>query len=1296
MAFEHSEINRSLNTALRIGVDVRGLEVESSLRRGIGRYVCNLIRAMSAAAPNYRFILYGENAPWRVAHLAPLLALSNVRYTAYHPSFDGDIDVLLLTDPAPVLEGRKLLSQDIKGLPCATIFYDLIPLAFDEEYLKPNPRLRNEYFSRLDELERTVSHYLTISRFVADDVHSRLGISSERVLPIMGGLDEVFGEPPARTDVRSALEKFGITEPYFFYTGGADYRKNLHTLLGAFVLVRAASKQSVKLVLAGEFTDAWRKRAEESADFRGISKDILTLGYVTDEELRCLYAGAAAFVFPSLYEGFGLPALEAMASGCPVIASDGSSLKEIVGDAGILVNPESPHAIAEAMLKPLKDAALGAGLRSRGVVRARQFTWGDVADRALHALSQIAKPGRRVTAPSRRMRVVIQNRADAFDGPGGDTVVMERLFHQLRSRDVDVDVATGSPDLAGVDLVHLINLTLPKVGREVSENANRQHVPYVITALFEDWPLYLDRSIEAARLFKTYLESGRNEDAFRRGLQRLKLSKAGGRVDSGEIAAGAAALFACGETEAAQLRAADPALAKRIWIAPFGIETGRNIGEKKRAYISEALGLDRYILCCGRLETRKNQLMLLKALEDSDLPILFASGGFSYQPQYVELVAKFTRRGPVRTLGRVPTEMLQMLMAGALAHVLPSWYELPGLVTLEAASAGTAVVASEWGAIRDYLPGDLVHLCQPDDPDSIRAAVESALRAGPNPRAKQVADSFTWDAFGEATHRAYEQILSRRTPTLRPAIPSPEKHNTLTYPSVENRMNSSDSGAAHFDASIIIPVHNRAQLTQECIVALSGAETRANYELIIVDNASTDDTPRILQAIEGDVTVLRQSSNRGFAAACNLGARVATGEFLVFLNNDTQPQSGWLDALLECARSEKSAGVIGSRLLYPEGKVQHAGVAFNVNKIPYHVFQNFGAEHPAATEQRDMQAVTGACMMVSANLFRELSGFDEGYRNGFEDIDFCLRARASLSRVIYCPRSTVIHHEEASEGRKDHDRENLERFMQRWQEAVRADDTELLARHGYKITWTSGRGIYEQISANSASSDVTIEDAQKLYREGRLEEAAAALQSLIERRMVLGKEDTFETWQTLGNCLARMNRVDEAEKAYYEAIRLDEESDRPYLGLGALAMLQENWQAAMYGFMTALAKKPGTTRGEFGVALSMAVRNMHQDALEHFRRVLEREPFNQEALFYYYRSAVESAQPQIAIEPLKKYLAQHPIDTNFLFNLCGAYWKSGELTRAAGVCQQVLDLDPDHVAAREVMEHLQTTVREYA
>ncbi|MEW6749561.1 MAG: glycosyltransferase [Candidatus Latescibacterota bacterium] len=241
-------------------------------------------------------------------------------------------------------------------------------------------------------------------------------------------------------------------------------------------------------------------------------------------------------------------------------------------------------------------------------------------------------------------------------------------------------------------------------------------------------------------------------------------------------------------------------------------------------------------------------------------------------------------------------------------------------------------------------------------------------------------------------------------------------------------------------ASIVIPVCNQAEYTEQCLLALAGsAGGGPEHEVLVVDNASDDWTPYLLQVFSGDLKVLRNEENVGFARACNQAAREARGEYLVFLNNDTVPQPGWLEALVRTADADARIGVVGARLLYPgTRRVQHAGLALR-GGIPEHVGRGADALDPTVTAPRDLDMVTGACMLVRRSLFAELEGFDTGYQNGVEDVDLCLRARDRGWRVTYCPDCVVEHHEGKSQGRYDHVQENLQRFAARWQGRFGAD-----------------------------------------------------------------------------------------------------------------------------------------------------------------------------------------------------------------------------------------------------------------
>jgi GT2 family glycosyltransferase/glycosyltransferase involved in cell wall biosynthesis len=268
--------------------------------------------------------------------------------------------------------------------------------------------------------------------------------------------------------------------------------------------------------------------------------------------------------------------------------------------------------------------------------------------------------------------------------------------------------------------------------------------------------------------------------------------------------------------------------------------------------------------------------------------------------------------------------------------------------------------------------------------------------------------------------------------------------------------------------SIVVPVFGRVELTRQCVTELLAHTCSPAVELIVVDNASPDATAEYLASLDGRVRVIANAENLGFARACNQGARAARGEHLLFLNNDTIPRPGWLEPLLRELDGDPRVAIAGARLLYPDGKVQHAGIAFSrPDGVPYHVYRGASRQHPATLRRRELRAVTGACLLVRRSAFEAAGGFDEGYRNGFEDVDLCLRVREAGGRVIYQPRSELIHLEEQTPGRKAHDGPNLRYFLERWRGKLAPDETRVLLEDGCAAFDHSG-GRRIAVLANAA------------------------------------------------------------------------------------------------------------------------------------------------------------------------------------------------------------------------------------
>ena len=233
--------------------------------------------------------------------------------------------------------------------------------------------------------------------------------------------------------------------------------------------------------------------------------------------------------------------------------------------------------------------------------------------------------------------------------------------------------------------------------------------------------------------------------------------------------------------------------------------------------------------------------------------------------------------------------------------------------------------------------------------------------------------------------------------------------------------------------SIIIPVFNQIEYTKQCIETLYKNTPKSLFEIIVVDNNSSDGTKAFLAGIKENIKVISNPENYGFARACNQGAKESAGEHLIFLNNDTVPLSGWLEAMVASANSDKNVGIVGSKLLYPNGTIQHAGIGF-INGIPDHPFRNLPGDHPEANVPKELDMVTGACLLIRRELFFECGGFDEQFKNGVEDIDLCLKVRLKGYKVMYDPKSTLYHYEGRTPGRFNHIKENLQIFFSRWRQ----------------------------------------------------------------------------------------------------------------------------------------------------------------------------------------------------------------------------------------------------------------------
>ncbi|MBE0069262.1 glycosyltransferase family 4 protein [Thermoanaerobacterium thermosaccharolyticum] len=261
-----------------------------------------------------------------------------------------------------------IVPQKINGYVINTV-YDMVYKVYPNTMTKAN-------YKRLDkELARSCERadlIITISNNSKQEIINYLGISGDKIRIVPCGVDLNFYKPVYKNEI---LNKYNIQKPYFLYIGTLEPRKNIKNLILAFNdFLKKNNCNDVKLVIGGKKGWMYEEIFKTVQELK-LENDIIFLGYVPIEDMSALYSNAVSFIFPSLYEGFGIPPLEAMACGCPVIVSNTSSLPEVVGDAGILINPFDVEELSNAMYYVYCDNDLRNELKKKSIIQAGKFSW---------------------------------------------------------------------------------------------------------------------------------------------------------------------------------------------------------------------------------------------------------------------------------------------------------------------------------------------------------------------------------------------------------------------------------------------------------------------------------------------------------------------------------------------------------------------------------------------------------------------------------------------------------------------------------------------------------------------------------------------------------------------------------------------------------------------------------------------------------------------------------------------------------------------------------------------------------
>lgn len=348
---------------MKIAVNAWFLDSPEQHTTGSGQYAFHLLNALREVAPNAEIECV---QPRRRNDLAKV-QFEQFDFPAAAKRMSADIAFVPYWAPP--------LRCDV---PTVVTIHDVIPIALPAYRGGP---LQRAYSSLVRAASPNAAHVLTDSEFSKQDILKHLKLDATRVTAIPLAVDSRYSPIVSDEDRARVIERYALPESYVLYLGGFDARKNIETLMQVIVWAGETIGDEFPLVINGNadtpaITESnARTTLGEMAQALEIEGDVRLIGRVAEEDKPALYAGARAFLYTSEYEGFGLPALEAMACGVPVVGSNAASIAEVVGNAGMLVDPKNARQMAGALITICTEDALHERLRARALMRAAQFTW---------------------------------------------------------------------------------------------------------------------------------------------------------------------------------------------------------------------------------------------------------------------------------------------------------------------------------------------------------------------------------------------------------------------------------------------------------------------------------------------------------------------------------------------------------------------------------------------------------------------------------------------------------------------------------------------------------------------------------------------------------------------------------------------------------------------------------------------------------------------------------------------------------------------------------------------------------
>jgi glycosyltransferase involved in cell wall biosynthesis/Tfp pilus assembly protein PilF len=949
-------------------------------------------------------------------------------------------------------------------------------------------------------------------------------------------------------------------------------------------------------------------------------------------------------------------------------------------------------------------------------------------------------PASKSGASSRPLNILMMNRSNAFSHRGGDTVLMERVAEGLRAlgHKVDIDVS-GEKNPADYDLAHLHNFAIREATEKMARRCKDAGTPYVVTTMYEDWPKFFNQMANVFYVLKAYIDGGQPAEKWPELLDAARKVEPAKAWDNTWAAHNSEALIATGSYEAESLRRDYPDT-PNIEVFHCGCEVSEfdDGGELFR----RETGLDNFVFCVGRLEWRKNQLMLLKALEDSDLTVVFATGGFTYQPDYELACRSFVRKGKTIFLGRLEADMLASAFAAARVHVLPSWFELPGLVSLEAARYGTNVVITDYGNARDYF-GDLAYYCAPDDDSSIAQAVTAAYYAPTKQGLVEHVKGFTWQKSAEQNVAVYRKILdkdSKAAEGMSISIDNAHAESVNARTAVERIP----------DVVAVEPIRN---------VDLEAAEAHCSKGDEAMHESDFEKARSHYQeAVLADHTLAR--------------AHRSLGVVELSLGNEAFAYSYFRSALRQDPRDTKSLLGLGS-VSWQKGDKEEAftlyqraaendpngasvilhlvNSAYELDKMPEleKILRKIIRNN---RDNIEIQYCLAGCYFkqekfgLALGVVEHIIQLNPEYVQA-EELKLAIEKKLNVEHVEPLTRdSNPAPLEPLTMDSTPAPLEPLTTAVPVPQEqltttaptpldrlaATPPSPLEPLAGDPTAIAQGSMSGMPIPPSANAKIAIPSFPDKEEdlgvesenaqVVRATAPDETIAqsreigAISELLDQMEADKRQKKYDDVIVCATDIAQSNSASKRQIAHARILRAESmacsgdsaEADvefssllsdssfgyRAWAGRGAIAASLGQWAEAVPLFERSLELKAGYELALAGLGICAKGRGDNERAWEYFQQSLESNPECAQALHGIMQLGYELGRLPQMEEALRKYLELRPVDFAFVYSLAGCLYAQHRTQEAKEQCRKILLFEPEHTLALELMERLESESRE--